>query len=207
MCEHVHSCEITIASICIGSHKFTNSISHVLAHLSFTMTTNNKADHTLMHMRLSNEVKQLAQDSRAIIKWQHQHKNGNGSSWQPPTACAPSLPQATWMPGSLLGDDGVRSGMFTAAWCPPTFQALHDSSLGAGLCGAPGRLVQSVGKPSQRESCPTHGGGHMGPWKRFWLDRVNPAGTGPVGGCIVIGWLQHPWSRNHLPGQRLFPQQ
>ena len=68
------------------------------------MTTDNKADHTLMHMSLSNEVKQLAQDSRAIIKWQHQHKSGIGSSWQPPTACAPSLR----MPGSLLGDDGVR---------------------------------------------------------------------------------------------------
>lgn len=98
--------------------------------------------------------------------------------------------QATWMPGSLLGDDGVRSGMFTAAWCPPTFQALHDSSLGAGLCRPPGRLVQSVGKPSQREPCLTYGGGHLGPRKRFWLARVNPAGTGPMRVCSVIGWLQ-----------------
>ena len=98
--------------------------------------------------------------------------------------------QATWMPGPLLGDDRVRSGMFTAAWCPPTFQALHDSSLGAGLCRAPGRLVQSVGKPSQRDPCLTYGGGHLGPRKRFWLARVNPAGTGPMRGCSVIVWLQ-----------------
>ena len=118
--------------------------------------------------------------------------------------------QATWKPGPLLRDDGVRSGMLTAAWCSPTFQALHDSSLGAGLCRAPGRLVQSVGKPSQREPCLTYGGGHLGLRKRSgwpeWtlLGWVQWEAAASLCGCR---WLQHPWSRNQLPRQRLFPQQ
>ena len=120
-------------------YKFAHSISHILAHLSFTMTTNNKADHTFMQMRLSNEVKQLAQDNKAIIKWQHQDKNGMGLFWQLLTQVLLPCHQATWMPGSALVGDGVRLGMLIAARCPPTFQAL--SSLGAGLWRAPGRLV------------------------------------------------------------------
>lgn len=120
----MHSCEITTASICLVLYKFTNSISHLLPHLSFAMTTNNTADHTFMQMRLSNEVKQLAQDNKTIIKWQHQDMNGMGLFWQLLTQVLLPCRQATWMPGSALVGDGVRLGMLLAARCPPTFQAL-----------------------------------------------------------------------------------
>lgn len=113
-----------MASICIVLYKFTNSISHILAPLSFTMTTNNKADRTFMQMRLSNEVKQLAQDNKTIIKWQHRDKNGMGLFWQLLTQVLLPCHQVTWMPGSALVGDGVRLGMLIAARCPPTFQAL-----------------------------------------------------------------------------------
>lgn len=38
-CEHVHSGEVTKASICVVPYKFTSSISHVFAHLISTTTT------------------------------------------------------------------------------------------------------------------------------------------------------------------------